>query len=334
MITNLSGKHQRRVALLMFFIFYGELAATVYAGKRQILAAEERRLFAFDRTSDVILSNSLFRESDFTIRPEAAFFDPGDNVEKGKHRRNQAGYKPTIGGPGQPEMSTFQSVGADNMVNLFTGDFSYNIPLGKVGEYPINIFYNAGITMDQEASWVGLGWNINPGTISRNMRGMPDDYNEVDTITKVQSTKPDKTIGVTATKDVELIGNPITETANFGIFYNNRRGLGLELGLKGQYASQILMSEKTKDEKTTKDTIGTNSTVSAGVNINSQEGMSFNASFEVAKYNKDAILQGKYGTSVHFSSRQGLTDISISGESRWFKDNKKNARHFWTNGKA
>src|SRR5690606_1762774 len=78
------------------------------------------------------------------------------------------------GGPGQPEMSSFRSASTDNLVNLFTGDFSYNIPLFDLGGYPVNIFYSAGITMDQEATWVGLGWNLNPGTISRNMRGLPD----------------------------------------------------------------------------------------------------------------------------------------------------------------
>src|SRR5688572_6062491 len=70
-------------------------------------------------------------------------------------------------GPTQPEMATFSSVNNSNMVDLFTGDFSYNIPLLDVGGYPVNLAYRSGISMDQEASWVGLGWNINPGTITR-----------------------------------------------------------------------------------------------------------------------------------------------------------------------
>lgn len=79
------------------------------------------------------------------------------------------------GGPTQPEMQEFHSVNSDNMVDLFTGDFSYSIPLMDVGGYPIAIGYNSGITMDQEASWTGLGWNLNPGTVTRNVRGIPDD---------------------------------------------------------------------------------------------------------------------------------------------------------------
>lgn len=124
------------------------------------------------------------------------------------------------------------------MVDLFTGDFSYNIPLMDVGGYPLNISYSSGISMDQEASWVGLGWNINPGTITRNLRGVPDDFNgNTDTIRKVTSIKENKTIGVTAGANTELVGFPlgghdsalsIGLGASLGVFHNNYRGWGLE----------------------------------------------------------------------------------------------------------
>jgi len=100
-----------------------------------------------------------------------------------------------IGGPATPEASSFKSVGSDNLVNLFTGDFSYSIPLLDVDGYPVNLFYNGGITMEQEASWVGLGWNINPGSVSRNMRGVPDDFNGSDTLVQTQNVKPNRTWG-------------------------------------------------------------------------------------------------------------------------------------------
>src|ERR1043165_897515 len=67
------------------------------------------------------------------------------------------------GGPSQPEVESFEPVGTSDMVDLFSGDFNYNIPLLDIDGYPVNISYHSGITMDQEASWVGLGWNINPG---------------------------------------------------------------------------------------------------------------------------------------------------------------------------
>ena len=39
-------------------------------------------------------------------------------------QKNKTPLKVSIGGPGQPEMSSFKSVNADNAVDLFTGDFS------------------------------------------------------------------------------------------------------------------------------------------------------------------------------------------------------------------
>ncbi len=83
-------------------------------------------------------------------------------------------------GPNAPEAASFEPVDATDMVNLLTGDFTYVLPLMNVpspeGGYPIALAYHAGIAMDQEASWVGLGWNLNPGAINRSVNGYPDDY--------------------------------------------------------------------------------------------------------------------------------------------------------------
>lgn len=71
---------------------------------------------------------------------------------------------------------------ADGMVDLYTGDFRYSIPLlsvpGPNGEnVGISIGYHGGIRMNEKASWIGLGWDYNPGEISRQVVGSPDDYN-------------------------------------------------------------------------------------------------------------------------------------------------------------
>lgn len=83
-------------------------------------------------------------------------------------------------GPNVPEAAGFEPVDASDMVNLLTGDFTYVLPLLNVpspeGGYPIALSYHAGIAMDQESSWVGLGWNINPGAINRSVNGYPDDW--------------------------------------------------------------------------------------------------------------------------------------------------------------
>lgn len=83
-------------------------------------------------------------------------------------------------GPTSPEASSFEPVDATDMVNLGTGDLSYVLPLLNIpspeGGYPVALSYNAGIAMGQEASWVGLGWNLNPGAINRTVSGVPDDW--------------------------------------------------------------------------------------------------------------------------------------------------------------
>ena len=70
----------------------------------------------------------------------------------------------------------------NNMVDLFTGDFTYNIPAMVVPSsngpgVALNLNYRAPIQMHQKASWVGLGWDLNIGEIRRNLKGIPDEWN-------------------------------------------------------------------------------------------------------------------------------------------------------------
>ncbi|MBI5216819.1 MAG: hypothetical protein HY960_13790 [Ignavibacteriae bacterium] len=82
--------------------------------------------------------------------------------------------------PVLPEAARFEPVDATDLVDLYTGNFTYNIPLleipGPEGNWPINIFYHAGIGPNTDATWVGLGWDLNPGSINRFMNGYPDDF--------------------------------------------------------------------------------------------------------------------------------------------------------------
>src|SRR5690606_37814993 len=82
-------------------------------------------------------------------------------------------------GPSEPAASGPAAVNLDNLVDPFTGDFQYSVPLfelpGPQGGYPFSISYRSGIQTEQEASSVGLGWNFEPGRIPRTLRGLPDD---------------------------------------------------------------------------------------------------------------------------------------------------------------
>lgn len=68
----------------------------------------------------------------------------------------------------------------EKSVNPFTGDLGWGTPLttltGSHGEsFPISIGYSSNIGTNTPASWVGLGWNLDVGTINRQMLGFPDD---------------------------------------------------------------------------------------------------------------------------------------------------------------
>ncbi len=82
-------------------------------------------------------------------------------------------------GPQQPEYTSFESGNTTDMVNLLSGDFNYSLPLlevpGPEGGYNVPLFYHSFVSLEQEASWVGLGWNINAGAITRDIVGYPDD---------------------------------------------------------------------------------------------------------------------------------------------------------------
>jgi hypothetical protein len=90
------------------------------------------------------------------------------------------------GGPTSPDATSFEPVDTTDLVNLQSGNFTYNIPLIDVpspeGDYPLALSYHSGIQPDQEASWVGLGWSLNPGAINRFVNGYPDDWNSTQTI--------------------------------------------------------------------------------------------------------------------------------------------------------
>ena len=82
----------------------------------------------------------------------------------------------TAQGPNAPEAAGFEPVDATDMVNLTNGDFTYVVPLMSVEGFPVSLSYHAGMTTDMDASWVGLGWYLNPGAINRSVTNTPDDW--------------------------------------------------------------------------------------------------------------------------------------------------------------
>lgn len=223
------------------------------------------------------------------------------------------------GGPDQPEVKGFTPIGVSDMVDPFTGDFSYNIPLLDVDGYPINIAYSSGVTMDQEASWVGLGWNLNPGVVNRAMRGIPDDFNGTDKITKEFNVAPNWTIGGTIGGDVEIFGfgdvipgaqngneqGSTNISASMGIQYNNYNGFSstFSLGLGISFVNG---------------SVDDNTTFSGGLGLsgNSQGGATLSPSVSISstkKVNQATQITKGMNLGSSFNSRGGFSNTTISG---------------------
>lgn len=84
-------------------------------------------------------------------------------------------------GPSSPEFSSFEPVTTTNMVDPSTGNFIYNLPVIQIpgpdgGGYALSLSYHSGTSSEEESSWVGHGWTLNPGAINTGIRGVPDSY--------------------------------------------------------------------------------------------------------------------------------------------------------------
>ncbi len=151
-------------------------------------------------------------------------------------------------GPIQPEFSSFEPIGTSEMVDLFTGDFKYNIPLlnvpGENGGYPINLFYNSVTSMEEEASMVGLGWNIGLGSINRSLNGIPDDF-DGEMIRRRTSMKDRTEVSISGGASAEVFPVDAVKTGvgySVSLMYNNYNGLGFSAGVNTEVANFVQAS--------------------------------------------------------------------------------------------
>lgn len=206
-------------------------------------------------------------------------------------------------GPTQPEVQSFEPVGTTDMVDLFTGDFVYNIPLLDVEGYPINISYHGGVGMEQEASWVGLGWNINPGAVNRTVRGIPDDF-KGETLTKEINIEPEENLRVGLGGGGELvgIGDPILGlSASVGpnININNYRGVSADFTFSAGVNLFRCVS------------VGVNVGIGSqsGADIDYNAGVQFSSSQIVSK---DVAAGVGVNFGHGYNTRTGIKDMNLS----------------------
>lgn len=316
MIQLLSSKYKKTIAWPLFVIFYLQILLPISVAARIFPAKDYHN-----------------RISNFNTRPVVSKVEKNNAVsDNGGYMRNigvnnvnpiiadaitTSSEKLNIGGPSSPEATSFKAVGSNNLVNLATGDFSYSIPLLDVDGYPVNLFYSGGINMEQEASWVGLGWNINPGTVSRNMRGVPDDFNGTDLMTQTQNVKPNRTWGGDVALDVEYVGIKFPKIGigtSLGFSYNNYLGPALEIG--GRVSLSISTSENVKAEKSAPASLGI--TAALGAKLNSRSGLTFSPSLSANSTLEGAHIQSGVGLSTNYNSRTGISNLNVHGEMSFY----------------
>ena len=203
------------------------------------------------------------------------------------------------GGPSQPEMAGFTPMNTENMVDLFSGDFHYTIPImtvpGPNGGFPINLTYTSGSGMEHEASWVGLGWNLNPGAINRQVRGVPDDFNGEE-ISKDYKRRDNNTFLFSPGGGGEVFG------ADFGIglsmtnsfIYNTYSGISLcrRFGISASYVRE----KKIEDKKN-----AVSLSANIGININQDSENGVTTSFSMNGGSKNLKTGFNYG----YNSKSG-----------------------------
>jgi hypothetical protein len=265
------------------------------------------------------------------------------------------------GGPAQPEFGSFTPIGTSDMVDLSSGDFSYNIPLLDVGGYPLNLAYSSNITMDEEASWVGLGWNLSVGQINRNVRGIPDDF-DGDEINYQDNIKANLTIGASANfktgifgKDIKVpplpnpagITNIITSSTESNSDSNSSDGTNPESGpgpesesesdsesggVKADFGLAITYNTYSGYSVTPSFGMGISLGEAASVGFSVQsnsDGLSIspNLSLTAITKSKSNRLNGLEGTiGAAYNSRKGLSSLTLNTSKRAEESEKAQGR--------
>jgi YD repeat-containing protein len=224
-------------------------------------------------------------------------------------------------GPTAPEATSFEPIDTTDMINLQTGDLSYNIPLlevpGPEGGYPLSLSYHAGIQPNEDASWVGLGWSLNPGAITRSVNGYPDDW-----YVPQQSRRDYWSGGQTTTYEVGVsIGIANTPaTVSFGLSFSQDTYRGFGVGFYAGAGMRFGLS----------DNVGLNASVRVGVSaygdgyasggvgigigagsLNASVGVGFSTNFE----SLNAGFSGGVGYSIKSAGQQQSLGGSLLGAS-------------------
>lgn len=209
-------------------------------------------------------------------------------------------------GPSQPESKQFVEAGTSETVDMFTGAFKYNIPIMDIDGYPVNLNYQSGVGMDDEASWVGLGWNLNVGAINRSLRGIPDDMNGDKVITE-HYTAPKTTTGGRGSVKAEFFGGTkligLKGSLSLGIFSDTYTGIGAEFGINAGISLTRGSGALTPG-------------LGVGLMSNTSNGVDVSPNITLALYdksNENKTTNVGLSANLGYNTRQGLKSLTLNG---------------------
>ncbi len=258
-------------------------------------------------------------------KPEASYSYPAVKVETpaamgnknaavAAELLNKRAVTMTMAGPGQAESGGFSLGSTDGMVDKFTGDFSYSVPIANIEGYPLILSYNSNIQMNTEASWVGLGWDLNVGAVSREMRGLPDEFNGEQEILRTFHQADDdndgKKQGGYVSAGYSLLNDQLMPSVQLTALWGKYNNTYLGRGKTFDFGLQASASYSTDENLYVAPSFG------FGYSSDSKRGVGKNHSFGLSGGLDGGIGSGTtaslgltFGKSFH--SRQGLTDRTI-----------------------
>lgn len=132
----------------------------------------------------------------------------------------------------QNKSTSGSPLGAENMVNMFNGTFNYSIPVIDVpgpngSDYSMSLNYGSSISPDEDASWVGYGWSLAPGSVSRQKRGIPDDLRGTE-VAQLVKEPPIYTVAATCRiPNPEIFDFRFAHSGELTLRYNTIKGWSL-----------------------------------------------------------------------------------------------------------
>jgi hypothetical protein len=220
-------------------------------------------------------------------------------------------------GPTAPEATSFEPIDTTDMVNALTGNFTYSLPLlevpGPEGSYPLSLSYHAGIQPNEEASWVGLGWTLNPGAITRNVNGFADDFSDV------TQSKRDYWVGGSRSTFGITVGLPSNVT--FGLEFSNDTYQGFGVGASIGYDFSIFGQTIGARGKIGIDAYGqgyANASLGKGLASSGAIGLGLGANISLSTNFKSIRAEARIGVSAplldaSISSSGGSPSLSVGG---------------------